>query len=80
VPLGTVAGNSLASGSSVDPGQTVLLARKTKTSGCKLGANSYRRCAPGAYYSKLTTAVICASTFRTARSAAFHSSATSRAA
>jgi hypothetical protein len=42
-----------------------LLASRTKTSGCKLGANPDRRCSPGAYYSKLTKAVICASTFRT---------------
>ena len=43
----------------------MLLAPKTKTAGCKLGANPDRLCSPGAYYSKLTTAVICASTFRT---------------
>ena len=49
----------------VDVGKTVLLAPRTKTSGCKLGANPDRRCSPGAYYSKLTKAVICASTFRT---------------
>ena len=43
----------------------MLLATRTKTSGCKLGANPDRRCSPGAYYSKLTKAVICSSTFRT---------------
>ena len=49
----------------VDVGKTILLAPRTKTSGCKLGPNPDRRCSPAAYYSKLTTAVICASTFRT---------------
>ena len=43
----------------------MLLAPRTNTSGCKLGANPDRRCSPGAYYSKLTTTVICASSFRT---------------
>jgi len=46
-------------------GKTILLAPRTKTSGCRLGANPDRRCSPGAYYLKLTTSVICASTFRT---------------
>jgi hypothetical protein len=36
-----------------------LLAKRTMTSGCVLGANSDRRCSPGASYSKLTKAVIC---------------------
>ena len=49
----------------VDVGKTILLAPRTRTSGCKLAANPDRRCSPGAYYSKLTTAVICSSTFRT---------------
>src|SRR5206468_10918902 len=49
---------------SVNVGVTVLLAKRTKTAGCKLGANPDRRCSPGAYYSKLTKAVICSSTFR----------------
>jgi hypothetical protein len=42
-----------------DVGNTVLLKTRTKTSGCKLGANPDRRCSPGAYYSKLTRSVIC---------------------
>jgi hypothetical protein len=46
-------------------GKTVLLAAKSKSSGCTLGANPDRRCSPGAYYSKLTKAVICSSSFRT---------------
>jgi hypothetical protein len=36
-----------------------------QTAGCTLGPNPDRRCSPGAYYSKLTEAVICSPTFRT---------------
>jgi hypothetical protein len=50
---------------SVDVGKTVLLAPRTRTAGCTLSTNPDRRCSPGAYYSKLTTSVICASSFRT---------------
>ena len=64
-PATTPVAPSTPGGGSVDVGETVLLASRTKTSGCKLGAKPDRRCSPGAYYSKLTTAVICASTFRT---------------
>ena len=46
-------------------GATVLLARRTRTSGCRLGPNPDRRCSPGAYYTGLTQAVICSPTFRT---------------
>jgi hypothetical protein len=49
----------------IDVGTTVLLTKKTRTSGCKLGALSDRRCSPGAYSSKLTKAVICSPDFRT---------------
>jgi hypothetical protein len=49
----------------IDVGTTVLLTKRTKTSGCKLGALSDRRCSPGAYSSKLTKAVICSPSFRT---------------
>ncbi len=49
----------------IDVGRTVLLTKKTKTTGCKLGALSDRRCSPGAYSSKLTKAVICSPSFRT---------------
>ena len=49
----------------VDVGATVLLKRRTKTSGCKLGANPDRRCSPGAYYSGLTQDVLCSPSFRT---------------
>ena len=54
-----------SAGNPSDVGKTVLLASRTQTSGCTLGANPDRRCSPGAYYSKLTKAVICSSTFRT---------------
>ena len=46
-------------------GGTVLLAPRTKTSGCLRGPNPDRRCSPGAEYSGLTTTVICSPTFRT---------------
>jgi hypothetical protein len=47
-------------------GVTVLLARRTKPpGGCTLGPRPDRRCSPGAYYSRLTKAVICSSSFRT---------------
>src|SRR5471032_520343 len=46
-------------------GRTVLLAPRTKTSGCRRGSNPDRRCSPGAAYSGLTRAVLCSSTFRT---------------
>jgi hypothetical protein len=62
--LPAVAGARPAGGS-IDVGKTVLLAPRTKTAGCTLGANPDRRCSPGARYSKLTKAVICAQTFRT---------------
>jgi len=50
---------------SIDVGSTVLLAPRTRTSGCKLGANPDRACSPGAYYAKLTKRVICSSGFHT---------------
>ena len=49
----------------VEVGKTVLLKRRTRTSGCTLAALPDRRCSPGAYYSKLTKRVICSSSFRT---------------
>ena len=60
--------SSSSSGSAkkaVAVGRTILLKKRTKTSGCKLGPNSDRRCSPGAYYSKLTKVVICSASFRT---------------
>jgi hypothetical protein len=49
----------------VNVGATMLLARRTKTSGCKLGPNPDRRCSPGAYSSGLTRTVLCSPSFRT---------------
>lgn len=46
-------------------GQTILLAARTRTSGCDRGSEPDRRCSPGAYYSRLTRAVICSPRFRT---------------
>lgn len=46
-------------------GHTVLFAPRTRTTGCRRGAEPDRRCSPGAYYTRLTTAVICAGGFRT---------------
>jgi len=57
--------SSSASASPIPLGETVLLGKRTRTSGCRLGANPDRRCSPGAYYSKLTGSVICSSTFHT---------------
>ena len=46
-------------------GSTVLLGPRTQTRRLPARREPDRRCSPGAYYSGLTTAVICASTFRT---------------
>lgn len=46
-------------------GHTVLLHPRTKTSGCRRGVLPDRRCSPGAFYSGLTKARLCSSTFRT---------------
>ena len=62
---GAVTPVSTAAVASVVPGTTILLAKQKKTDGCKLSANPDHACSPGAYYSKLTKAVICSSTFRT---------------
>lgn len=45
-------------------GKTVLLAPRTRSTGGVLGPNPDRRCSPGAYYAKLTKAVICSPNFR----------------
>ena len=62
-------GSASESGTTLSPtinvGTTVLLKKRTKTSGCKLAALPDLHCSPGAYYSKLTKRVICSSTFRT---------------
>ncbi len=49
----------------INVGQTVLLASRTSTSGCKLGPDPDLRCSPGAYYNKLTKRVICGAGFHT---------------
>jgi hypothetical protein len=41
--------SAMAGTTTLDFGKTVLLAERTKTSGCTLGANPDRRCSPGAY-------------------------------
>jgi len=43
----------------------MLIGPRTQDSGCRRSQEPDRRCSPGAYYSGLTTAVICSSTFRT---------------
>jgi hypothetical protein len=63
--LGATAMSAAPHTSAFDIGKTVLLAPRTKSSGCRLGASPDRRCSPGAYYSKLTRRVICAPGFRT---------------
>jgi hypothetical protein len=55
----------LTGGATATPGRTVLLAPRTRTAGCRRGVEPDRTCSPGAYYSGLTTAVICSSSFRT---------------
>ena len=46
-------------------GRTVRLRARAKTSGCTLGLLPDRRCSPGAYYTGLTKAVLCSSSFHT---------------
>jgi hypothetical protein len=65
----TRSGSPGSSGSSPAPatslGHTVLLAKRTRTAGCRRSLEPDRSCSPGAYYSGLTMAVICSPTFRT---------------
>ena len=49
----------------VRTGATVLLGRRTQTSGCRRTALPDRQCSPGAYYAHLTRAAICSSGFHT---------------
>lgn len=44
-------------------GHAVLFAPRTRTSGCVVSSLPDRRCSPGAYYARLTKAVICARRF-----------------
>lgn len=43
----------------------MLLGARTKTTGCTLSPLPDRRCSPGAYATKLTQAIVCASDFTT---------------
>ena len=61
---GTGTGTSTAGPAPV-VGQTVLLARRTRSRACVRSARPDRRCSPGAYYTGLTKSVLCSSTFRT---------------
>lgn len=57
--------SSSAGARTVALGRTVLLASRTKATGCRLGPNPDSACSPGAYYSKLTRSVICSAGFHT---------------
>jgi hypothetical protein len=46
-------------------GSTILLGPRTRAAGCRLGVLPDRRCSPGAYYSRLTRAVLCGRGFHT---------------
>lgn len=63
-PVAPTTSPNSGSGAS-DLGRSVLLHAKTRSTGCRLGAEPDRRCSPGAYYSGLTKPVICASSFHT---------------
>src|SRR5438067_6826347 len=49
----------------IDVAHTVLLGKRTKSSGCVLSANPDPACSPGAYYSKLTKRGLCDPDFHT---------------
>lgn len=51
--------------SAVQIGATVLIGSRSLRAGCRRNALPDRRCSPGAYYSGLTSGVICSATFRT---------------
>jgi hypothetical protein len=65
IRVGGKGGSSNPPPKNVAVGKTVLLGRRTRTSGCKRSALPDRRCSPGAYYSKLSKAVICSPRFST---------------
>jgi hypothetical protein len=65
---GTTGGATSSSSSgatAVAVGHTVLLAGRSKSSGCRRGPLPDHRCSPGAYYSGLTKQVICSASFHT---------------
>ena len=62
----TASGSTHAASTSTPlTGATVLIAPRTKSTGCHLGALPDPACSPGATYAALTKGVICSSTFRT---------------
>ena len=58
-------GSESSAGSTTTVGATVLLAPRTRSHGCRRGTEPDRSCSPGAYYGRLTRAVICSPNFRT---------------
>jgi hypothetical protein len=54
-----------ANSARVAVGRSIRLGPRTRTVGCRLGPLPDRRCSPGAYYSRLTRAVLCARGFHT---------------
>ena len=64
---GTTSSSSSSSSVGTNPplGHVVYLGPGRRSVGCKAGVLPDRRCSPGAYYSGLTKAVLCSSTFRT---------------
>jgi len=63
----TGTGSSSGGGASggVSVGRTILLALRTRTAGCALGALPDRRCSPGAYSVGLSRSVLCSAGFHT---------------
>jgi|SRR5581483_399596 len=54
-----------AAGGSVTVGVTIVVAPRTRASGCRRGVLPDRRCSPGAYFAGLTAAELCSAGFRT---------------
>ena len=64
-PAPSTAAPSSSAADSPGVGVTVLLAPRSKSTGCKRGPNPDRACSPGAYYTGLTASVLCSSGFHT---------------
>lgn len=58
-------GASSSASARVAVGRTILLGPRTRSAGCRLGALPDRRCSPGAFYARLTRAVVCGRGFHT---------------
>lgn len=58
-------GGNATNTAGINVGVTITLTPRTEASGCVRGARPDRRCSPGAYYSGLTSAILCSSTFHT---------------